>query len=84
MDHSNGPVPHPRPPPPPAPPVPVCCAVPPGSFKDYSKGKGRVYHCMTCTEIKRQRAMQEAAVAQVCVWGGGEGGGGGGGPGGGG
>ena len=34
----------------------------PGSFKEYSKGKGRVYNCPTCAEIKRQRALQKAAA----------------------
>eukprot|EP00887_Chlorella_sp_A99_P000408 scaffold13.g408.t1 len=36
-----------------------------GSFKDYSKARGRIYHCLTCTEIKRQRYAQQAAVAQA-------------------
>ncbi|PSC70291.1 AT-rich interactive domain-containing 4-like [Micractinium conductrix] len=35
-----------------------------GSFKDYAKGRGRAYHCPSCSEVKRHRIQQTDAQQQ--------------------
>ena len=37
---------------------------PAGSFKDYAKGRGRAYHCPSCSEVKRHRIQQTDAQQQ--------------------
>ncbi|KAL4422493.1 hypothetical protein ABPG75_008690 [Micractinium tetrahymenae] len=38
-----------------------------GTFKDYAKGKGRIYHCPRCSEVRRHQQMQAATAAQLAA-----------------
>lgn len=38
-----------------------------GSFKDYSRGQGRLYHCPRCSEVRRHQTLQLQAQAMVAT-----------------
>lgn len=39
-----------------------------GAFKDYAKGKGRLYHCPRCSEVRRHQQIQaQASVHAVAA-----------------